>query len=277
MRHLLFCVLFLVSFSNSGFSKGNHISRCQPRGSDLIGGCTFVTYSMSTQTLWPHLPSFMATFVATYNYICEGHEIDIGFRSGSSFVKFERGGTRTATLDSMGIVDIIDRNPSFTKNSALFKTGCVFEILSLTMEPATSTLAALADQARSQAKIIDMSVQLFRMGQSWERLASWSQNELSQMKEELTLLRDISDSPEDLDKLLKVIDLAIAGSPLPPDLGQSDNNVATLKNFLLEKLNKEIESGQAILKMYSDFQRVANQDLEVSVQKARSVNSLQSL
>lgn len=263
--------LLAVLFASHTTATFAHPLGCEPRGSDLIGGCRFPWFTMSTNLRWHDLPPFEASFSVTYDYSCEGHDVDIGIMSRDSFVKFERGGVHTARLDAFGKVEVVDRNREYTKNVALFKKDCYFKILSTSMEPSTRTIASLVERAKTQAKIIDLSIQIAQLGTSWERLSTWSTNELNQMKDEVKILRDVSvDSQDDLDKLVKVLDLALQGQPTAPDLGQVDHAIHSLQTFLLQKLAKEVDIGRALSAQFVGFSQEIDPDLAQAIAKSGS-------
>lgn len=272
----IFKLLLTLTMFQATTSFANKLSGCKPRGNDLIGGCRFPWFTMSTNLVWPDLSPFEASFSVTYNYKCEGHDVDYGLKSGDSFVKFERGGIHTARLDGIGRAEVVDRNRDATKNYALFKSDCSFEILSTSMTPSTRTIASVVERAKSQAKIINLSIQLVQLGTSWQRLATWTTNELTQMKEELKLLRDISpDSQDDLDKLIKVLDLALQGQPTTPELGQTDQAINLLGSFLQQKLAKEVDEGRKIVSLLEGFSQAIDSELAQAI--ARSGSPFQNI
>ena len=215
-----------------------------------------------------------ARISVAYTYECRGHDIEVGIFNDTQFVPFVRGpGIQLASIEASGTVSIGDRNPTFTKNYAMFEPGCMLFIVEVGAAPSTQTLAQLAQEAQAQARLLSYADTLFRLGASWANLSQWTDSELADIKEELELLRDVADYPQDIEKLIAVVQLARDNQPLPPDLGQSGDNVQQLKNHLRSKVMDELRAAEALEAAYVEFSHWANPPptLTEAINRARSI------
>lgn len=228
---------------------------CQMLGG-LLGQCQLPGITSATNFYYSKYKDgvFHARFDVSYSYKCDGHEIELGLFNGNNFVKFQRGpDKKIASIEEFGSISIGDRNPIFTKNLALFQPGCTFELLKVSVMPSIQTLQQLATEAQYQAKVLTYADTMFRLGVSWTNLSTWTSSELDGIKDELSILRDVSANPQDIDMLITVVDLAKNNQPLPLGLGQTGNNLAEFKAYLQAKLAGEIQAAADLLDAYEEF------------------------
>ena len=204
---------------------------------------------------------YEAQFLIRYDFPCSGHSVQLGVQSGDAN-KFFVQGTTGALITVNGTPELhpYDPNPAVT-SSLTFRPGCTLNITAVTTLPSTVTAQIWNSQAETEARILQLSVDLYVLAKDYQNLSSWNVDKLNLLKTKLETL--VATTPTNLNYKVMLASVKSALQNQPPsatldELRQAgDDVIATLR----AELTREVAVAQALVDRFARWQLAANQAL----------------
>ena len=205
--------------------------------------------------------AYEATFTVQYDFPCSGHSVQLGVHSASSSAFFTQGATNAViALNGPGDLRPFDPSPSVTK-SLTFRPGCSLNVRTATVLPSPGTIATWNDQARAEARILELSTNLYLLAKDYQNLSTFNVDKLTLLKTKLETL--VAASPTNLNYkvMLNSVNSALQNQPPSATLDElrraGEDLIATLRGELIQ----EIAVAQALVDRFARWQLAANDDL----------------
>jgi hypothetical protein len=205
--------------------------------------------------------AYEAQFLVRYDFPCSGHTVQLGVQSGDANKFFTMGATNALiTLNGLGELHPYDPSPSLTR-SLTFRPGCSLSISGVTVLPSTTTVQIWTNQAQSEARILQLSVNLYLLAKDYQNLSTWNLDKLNLLKTKLETLVASAPTNQNYKVMLNSVNSALQGQPPSATLDElrhaGDDVIATLRG----ELTQEVAVAQALVDRFARWQLAADQAL----------------
>ena len=204
---------------------------------------------------------YEAQFLVRYDFPCSGHAVRLGVQSGDAVRAFTMGATNAVvTLNGSGDLHSWDDDPDVT-SALTFRPGCAVSVSSVTVLPSTATVQAWTDEAISEARILNLSVDRYLLAKDYQSLSTWNVDKLNLLKTKLESL--VAATPTNLNYkvMLNSVNSALQNQPLSATLDELRRAGEDLIATLRAELTGEIAVAQALVDRFARWQQVANKAL----------------
>jgi hypothetical protein len=134
-------------------------------------------------------------------------------------------------------------------------------VSSVTVLPSTATVQAWTDEAISEARILNLSVDRYLLAKDYQSLSTWNVDKLNLLKTKLESL--VAATPTNLNYkvMLNSVNSALQNQPLSATLDELRRAGEDLIATLRAELTGEIAVAQALVDRFARWQQVANKAL----------------
>jgi len=208
---------------------------------------------------------YEAQFAVQYDFPCSGHSVQLGVRSADSNKFFTQGATN-AVIILNGPADLHPYDPSPSVTSALtFRPGCSLNVRTVTVLPSTGTVQIWTGQAESEARILNLSTNLYLVSKDYQSLSTWNVDKLNLLKAKLESLVAVTPTNLNYKVMLNSVNSALQGQPPSATLDElrraGEDVIATLRAELVN----EVAVAQALVDRFARWQLAANQALTTAL------------
>jgi len=201
---------------------------------------------------------YEAQYLVQYDFPCSGHSVQLGVQSADSnkfFVMGAAGGLITVT--GVGELHPYDPSPAVT-SSLTFRPGCSLTVRTVTTLPSTGTAQTWNNQAESEARILDLSLNLYLLAKDYQSLSTWNVDKLTLLKTKLESLVAVTPTNLNYRVMLASVNSALQNQPPSATLDElrraGDDVIATLRG----ELTAEIAVAQVLVDRLARWQLAAN-------------------
>ncbi|RYG64851.1 CHAD domain-containing protein [bacterium] len=200
--------------------------------------------------------AFDTDYAVTYDFPCVGNVTNLAVRSGQD-VQYLRMGSRGETVNvrGNGPLETYDPSPEMTRRLG-YRPGCSLVVRSVTVLPATSTLALWSSEAKSQARILSMARDLYVLSKSFASLASFDRAQLGVVIEATQARYDAASSAIDRRRWKSLLDSLVAmrdAQPLPVPKAEVDAYLADLAADARASLLEESDRARAMITRFETW------------------------
>jgi hypothetical protein len=174
------------------------------------------------------------------------------------------------TLDGPGDLHPFDPWPSVT-NRLTFRPGCSLNVRTVTVLPSTRTIATWTDQAESEARILELSTNLYLLAKDYQNLSTFNVDKLTLLKTKLERL--VAANPTNLNYkvMLNSVISALEAQPPSATLDELRRAGEDVILTLRSELTREITVAQALVDRFVRWQLAANEALARALGTAAGV------
>ena len=201
---------------------------------------------------------YEAQFLVQYDFPCSGHSVQLGVQSADAnkfFVMGAIGGLLAVT--GVGELHPYDPSPAVT-SSLTFRPGCSLNVTSVTALPSTGTVQTWNNQAESEARILELSLNLYLLAKDYQSLSTWNVDKLTLLKTKLETL--VAATPTNLNYrvMLSSVNSALQNQPPSATLDELRQAGDAVITTLRAELTREIGVAQLLADRLARWQLAAN-------------------
>lgn len=202
--------------------------------------------------------TYETEYRVTYDFGCEGHQANLGLKTERAYYQLEQGVSSWLIDGVLGAKPLETYDPDPTTTQYLTFSGpCALRILSIDTVPSRGTQVLWGDEARLQARIIELSATLVLLARDYEEMRNWSQSKLELMHDRLERLVAAYPANIHYKVMFQTVKSAIDASP--PPYGRSEVGAAAtaVLEFFNGELAVEVERGYRLIERYEAWQLAA--------------------
>ncbi|SMF07855.1 hypothetical protein [Pseudobacteriovorax antillogorgiicola] len=263
----------LVSLGPSAQASANLI-QCDFDSGRTLTGCSLQPFSI------PATEDFEVSLDIRYKYQCRGHSAPISLKTNMGTYELRRGQdwqSLTNVVSRQGVALSYNQDDFYRKT---FLTGCQLIVdENVNKSPSDNTLHLWSQEAISQAKIIDLTLDLYLQAISFEEYESWDVTksnimlssivEAKQYYDEICMEDssnfDACDAADDFSVLEIVLRAKLRGRPSPFTPQTIDLASQSASSHYFNQLQDEKQEGQRIQDRFTTWNIAPNRKLEDSL------------
>lgn len=205
---------------------------------------------------------YEAQFLVKYDFPCSGHSVQLGVKSGDSTKFFVQGASGALiTVNGTGDLHPYDPAPGDTRHLT-FYGGCRLDVTDVTVLPSTWTVQLWSDQAKQEAKILDLSTELYLLSKDFQNLSSWNVDKLQLLQEKLQKLVDANPTNLNYKVMLNSVRSALQNQPPSATLDELKRAGEDVTQTLRGELDRELAAAQGLLERFEKWQLATEQTLK---------------
>lgn len=213
-----------------------------------------------------------ASWDVSYNFNCRSHPTALQFDFGSrtSALKYTEADHPIRILeDGYGPLRFVDQDPDLTRQQTLIG-DCKLLVHSVGVSPSSRTLGIWTDGARSQAKIIDLSLSLFELATDFKSYAAWDKRQTKTLLDSARLKVRLFEGPcaqgdetacrsaAHFRVIVGALEAKIQGTPSEP---VSDETGREITEVYEQDLTKQVLIGRQMVLRFERWKLAITQEL----------------
>ncbi|WP_257452577.1 hypothetical protein [Archangium lipolyticum] len=249
-----------VAFLGAEASAQENLLVCQNSGFSLYR-CS-LTKKLLAAPILEDGTIYETDYTISYSFPCSGHAINVGVATDQEYVPFVMGATNGLLTGVVGngTLQTYDPDPVTTQRLS-FRPGCSLTVSSAKVFPSTNTLVLWTSQAQSQAKIINLSAQLYLLAKDYHALSTWDDAKLNLLKERLEALVTAFPANIHYKTMLATVNNALLNQPPPVSQPELDEAGTEVIAAIRAELDAEVEAGTNLVNRFIRWQAQAEQSL----------------
>lgn len=257
----------LSLLSAPAFADSGNLLTCVDRGF-VLQKCKLVDTKLSDGIVEDQAP-YETQFLVQYDFPCSGHSVQLGARSGDATQLFVQGATGALiSLNGVSELHPYDPSPNVTR-SLTFKPGCRLNVTKVTLLPSTWTVQLWTDQAKQEAKILDLSTNLYLLSTDYQNLSSWNVDNLQILQKKLQKLVVAYPTNGNYTMMLTLVNDALQNQPLSATLDELKRAGEDVIQTLRGELDKESAVAQGLFDRFTRWQLATEWTLTDALDRAQ--------
>lgn len=260
---ILLVGLSVVTISGVAGAEGTNLFECVDR-EFIFQKCVLRQADIASPVM-DHDEPFETDYAVTYDFPCRGSAVNIGVRSGTDFQAFRLGAVgETVVSRGTGPLATFDPDPHRTARLG-FRPGCRLVIREVTALPSANAIAFWTAEARAQARIVEISLDLYRLSKSFAEIATFNDAQLGVVIEATQARMDAASTAIDKRRWRSLFDSLVAmreAQPLPVPKAEVDASLNDLAEDARASLLREVDTARAMIARFETWSLVVESTLK---------------